>query len=146
MSKARGKWMRADHIVDQCYCDLCNGITRSEIMLKLQQGAYDGQEKGIGERTAYDYLNAALDRMHYDMEGQLEDIRADLYAKLLTVYADAMQANDRYSAIGALGTIIKLVGAAKEKTENNTNILVNADKEGITINFGFNKKEETNEN
>jgi hypothetical protein len=38
---------------------------------------------------------------------------------------------------------MKLTGVAKEKQQNN--IQVNANQEGITINFGFKKDEETNE-
>lgn len=137
----RKRWLTADHIVDQVYCDLCNGIARSEILLKLTQGIYDGQTRGIGERTAYDYLAAAMDRLHYDLEDKMEDLRADLYGKLLTVYNDAMKAGDRYSAIGALGTMIKLVGASNDKPQ--TNIQINSDKEGgVTVNFGFENKDE----
>jgi len=136
----RRKWLTADHIVDQCYCDLCNGVAKSDIILKLTQGLYDGQKRGIGERTAFDYLSAAMDRLHYDFEGQMEDLRADLYGKLLTVYNDAMQDGDRYSAIGALSTMIKLTGAANDKPQ--TNIQINSDKEGgVTVNFGFKSDE-----
>lgn len=139
-TKTRRRWLDADHIVDQCYCDLCNGVARSEIVLKLTQGLYDGQKKPMGERNAYDYLAAAMDRLHYDMEKDLENIRADLYGKLLTVYNDAMKEGDRYSAIGALGTMIKLVGAAKDKPQ--TAIQINSDKEGgVTVNFGFKSDE-----
>ena len=59
----------------------------------------------------------------------------------MTVYNDAMKEGDRYSAIGALGTMIKLVGAAKDKPQ--TAIQINSDKEGgVTVNFGFDKKDE----
>lgn len=136
----REKWLRADHIVDQVYCDLCNGKSKSECLLKLTSGQYDGQERPIKERTAYDYIASAVDRLHYDMEAQMEDIRADLYGKLLTVYNDAMMNNDRYSAIGALSTMMKLVGADKSQQ---TNIQINNNTDGVTINFGFKKEEET---
>lgn len=137
----RERWLRADHIVDQVYCDLCNGISKSDIIMKFANCQYDGQKKSIGERTAQDYIASAVDRLHYDMEAKQEDLRADLYGKLLTVYNDAMQANDRYSAIGALQTIMKLTGCMIQQPQ--TAIQINSDKEGgVTVNFGFEKKDE----
>ena len=134
-------WADADHIVDQVYCDLCNGVAKSEIVLKFKECLYDGQKKSIGYRTATDYINAAMNRLHFDMEADFADMRADLYGKLLAVYNDAMEKNDRYSAIGAITTIMKLCGVGNDKPQ--TAIQINSDKEGgVTVNFGFEKKDE----
>ena len=139
------KWLKADKIVDEIYVDLCNGLTKSDVIQKMSEGLYENQNgKGIKERTAIDYLNAAQQRMAYDFESQAEEMRADLYTKLLSVYADAVQKNDRYNAIQAVQTIMKLTGVALDKPQNN--IQVNANKEGIQISFGFKKDEETDEN
>jgi hypothetical protein len=135
------KWLTADHIVDQCYCDIVNGLAHSEVLNKLKEGVYDGQTKGISYRTAKDYLDAALQRLHYDFESQMEDIRADLYAKLLSVYNDAMKNNDRYNAVGALNTIMKLTGASMDKPQ--TAIQINGSEDGkVVVNFGFNNIDE----
>lgn len=137
----KNRWLTADHIVDQVYCDKLNGLSTSEIVVKFANCQYDGQKKAIKERTAQDYIASAVDRLHYDMESKQEDLRADLYGKLLTVYNDAMQANDRYSAIGALQTIMKLTGCMIQQPQ--TAIQINSDKEGgVTVNFGFEKKDE----
>lgn len=139
------RWLKADKIVDEIYVDLCNGLTKSDVVQKMSEGLYENQNgKGIKERTAIDYLNAAQQRMAYDFESQAEEMRADLYTKLLSVYADAVQKNDRYNAIQAVQTIMKLTGCALDKPQNN--IQVNANKEGIQISFGFKKDEETDEN
>lgn len=139
------RWLKADKIVDEIYVDLCNGLTKSDVVQKMSEGLYENQNgKGIKERTAIDYLNAAQQRMAYDFESQAEEMRADLYTKLLSVYADAVQKNDRYNAIQAVQTIMKLTGVALDKPQNN--IQVNANKEGIQISFGFKKDEETDEN
>lgn len=137
------RWLRADKIVDEIYVDLCNGLTKSDVIQKMSEGLYENQNgKGIKERTAIDYLNAAQQRMAYDFESQAEEMRADLYTKLLSVYADAVQKNDRYNAIQAVQTIMKLTGVALDKPQNN--IQVNANKEGIQISFGFKKDSEEN--
>lgn len=145
LAKARGlvpfkrnRWMAADAIVDQVYVDLCNGLTRSEIIQKFANCQYNGQEKSINTRTAVDYLAAATDRLKYDAEEKAEEMRANLFGKLMTVYADALKSKDRYNAIQAINTLMKLTGVAVDKPQ--TAIQINSDKEnGVTINFGFKK-------
>ena len=66
-----------------------------------------------------------------------------MYAKLTSVYQEAIQKGDRYNAINAIQTLMKLTGVALDKPQNN--IQINANKEGININFGFKKEEETND-
>ena len=140
-SIAMDKWLRADKIVDEIYVDLCNGLTKSDVVQKMAEGLYEHQNgKAIKERTALDYLRAAMQRMAFDYEKDAEQLRADLYTKLTAVYADAVEHNDRYNAINALQTLMKLTGVAMDKPQNN--IQVNANKEGISINFGFKKEEE----
>ena len=132
------RWLTADHVVDQCYCDIVNGLAHSEVINKLKEGLYDGQTKGISYRTAKDYLDAAITRLHYDFESQMGDIRADLYAKLLSVYNDAMKNNDRFNANNALANLMKLTGASMDKPQ--TAIQINGSEDGkVIVNFGFNK-------
>lgn len=133
------RWLKADGIVSEVYIDICNGMTKSDVLEKLMSGLYEGQDKGLKIRTAQDYVAAAYKRMQYDFEAKAEEMRADLYNKLISVYADAVKANDRYNAIQAVNTIMKLTGVAQDKPQNN--IQVNANKEGIKISFGFNKDE-----
>lgn len=137
------KWMYADELVSLIYVDLANGATKSEVIEKLGKCAYEGQRNPIKKRTAIDYLNAAVQRMKYDFEAKAEELRADLYSKLTTVYADAIQKGDRYNAVQALNSLMKLTGVALDKQQ--TNIQLNANKEGVVINFGFKKEQETNE-
>lgn len=133
------RWLKTDEIVSEVYVDICNGMTKSDVLEKLMSGLYEGQDKGLKLRTAQDYVAAAYKRMQYDFEAKAEEMRADLYNKLISVYADAVKANDRYNAIQAVNTIMKLTGVAQDKPQNN--IQVNANKEGIKISFGFNKDE-----
>ncbi len=146
-AKAKGtnfsRWLKADKIIDEIYVDLCNGLTKSDVVQKMAEGLYENQNgKGIGERTALEYLKAALQRMAYNFESQAEEMRVDLYNKLISVYADAVQKGDRYNAIQAVNTIMKLTGVALDKPQ--TNIQLNANSDGVTINFGFNKDSEEN--
>lgn len=136
----RQRWLIADHIVDQVYCDMVNGIPNSEIILKFANCQFDGQKKPIKERTAFDYISAAKDRLMYDYEADMKELRADIYGKLLAVYNDAIEDADRTNALSALEKIMKL-GGINDKPQ--TAIQINSDKEGgVTVNFGFDKKDE----
>ena len=135
------RWMIADHIVDQVYCDKLNGLSTSEIYVKFANCKYEGQKKPIQERTAADYIAAAKSRLMYDYESDLKELRAEIYGKILAVYNDAVEEGDRMAALSAIDKIMKLGGMDKAQTA----IEINSDKEnGITINFGFNKEENAN--
>lgn len=140
---SKERWLTADKVVTEVYVDLCNGLTKSEVLEKLMGGMYESQKNPVKIRTAQDYVAAAYQRMHYDFEAKAEEMRADLYNKLISVYADAVQKNDRYNAVQAIQTIMKLTGVALDKPQNN--IQLNANKDGITINFGFKQDEETDD-
>lgn len=135
----KARWLIADHIVDQVYCDKLNGLSYSEIILKFANCAYDGQKKAIGARTACDYISAAKDRIMYDYESDMKELRADIYSKILAVYNDAVEEGDRTNALAALEKIMKL-GGISDKPQ--TAIQINSDKEnGITVNFGFSNED-----
>lgn len=139
----KAKWDTADRIVGLVYCDIINGLSTSDIIEKFAQCAYEGQEKPIKQRTATDYISAARRRLELDFQYEADELRHDLYAKMLAVYADAVEHNDRYNALIALDKVMKLTGCALDKQQNN--IQLNATSSGVTINFGFKKDEETNE-
>lgn len=138
-----GKWLNTDEIISDIYVDMANGYTNSDILEKLTKGMYEGQKKPLGVRTAQEYIAAARDRMHYDFESQAKVLREDLYNKLISVYADAIQNNDRYNALIAVDKIMKLTGVGQPNQQNN--IQVNANKEGIKISFGFTNDENDEE-
>lgn len=129
---AKERWLRADDLVDQVYTDMVNGKTNSEIIIKLKNCMYDEQKKPVKERAARDYLIAAKSRLKYDFEADMKDLRADVYGKLLAIYADAVENDDRGNALGALDKILKLGGIDKKEPS----IQINSN-DSIKINFGF---------
>lgn len=138
---SRHRWMIADHIVDQVYCDKLNGLSTTEIYVKFANCKYDGQKKPIAARTAADYISAAKDRLMYDYEADIKELRADIYGKILAVYNDAVEEGDRMAALNAIDKIMKLGGMDKPQTA----IQINSDKDGgVVVNFGFDKKEDEN--
>lgn len=141
--QTKQRWNVADKIVGLVYCDLINGLSTSDIIEKFAECAYEGQTKAIKMRTAQDYIRAARNRMELDFQYEADQLRHDLYAKMLAVYSDAVEHNDRYNALIALDKIMKLTGCALDKQQNN--IQLNATSSGVTINFGFKKDEETDD-
>ena len=134
----------ADDILDEVYCDICNGVARSDITQKLMKGFYKPQKKGMTYRTANEYYNTALDRMHYNTDvehARLKDIFYNRYESLLE---SAVKKGDIFNAKGILDSMAKIF-LGMDKQQNN--IQINNNKEGITIKFGFSKDEddETNE-
>jgi hypothetical protein len=137
---------RTDDILDEVYVDICNGVARSDITQKLMNGMYEnqnGQTKKMTYRTANEYYNTALDRMHFntDIEHQrLKDIFYNRYESLLET---AIRKDDIYNAKGILDSMAKIF-LGLDKQQNN--IQINNNSDGIVIKFGFDKKdEETND-
>lgn len=143
----------ADDILDLVYVDICNGVARSDIAQKLMKGLYEPQKRGMTYRTANEYYNCALDRMHYNTDvehARLKDIFYNRYESLLET---AIKKGDVFNAKGVLDSMAKIF-LGMDKQQNN--IQINNNKDGITIHFGFVKDDdediedqeviETNEN
>ena len=129
----------ADDILDEVYVDICNGVSRSDITQKLMKGFYEPQKRGMTYRTANEYYNCALDRMHYNTDvehARLKDIFYNRYESLLET---AIKKGDVFNAKGVLDSMAKIF-LGMDKQQNN--IQINNNKDGITIHFGFTKDED----
>lgn len=124
---------KADDLVSLVYVDICNGVSRSDVIQKLQLGEYGN--KPIKARQSAYYYNAALDRFAVDTDIEAEKLRDMFYARYETILAECMKRNDVFNARATLDSMAKIFLGVRD---NQTNIQVNSDKEGgITINFGF---------
>ena len=124
---------KADDLVSLVYVDICNGVSRSDVIQKLQLGEY-GNKPYKQRQSAY-YYNAALDRFAVDTDIEMEKLRDVFYSRYETILAECMKRNDLFNARATLDSMAKIFLGVRD---NQTNIQVNSDKEGgITINFGF---------
>jgi hypothetical protein len=90
-------------------------------------------------RTANEYYNCALDRMHFNTDiehARLKDIFYNRYESLLET---AIKKGDVFNAKGVLDSMAKIF-LGMDKQQNN--IQINNNKDGITIHFGFTKDED----
>ena len=129
----------ADDVLDGVYVDICNGVARSDITQKLMNGLYEPQKRGMTYRTANEYYNCALDRMHFNTDvehARLKDIFYNRYESLLET---AIKKGDVFNAKGVLDSMAKIF-LGMDKQQNN--IQINNNKDGITIHFGFTKDED----
>lgn len=134
-----------DDVLDDVYVDICNGVARSDITQKLMNGQYEsqkGQQKKMTYRTANEYWNTALDRMHYNTDiehAELKDIFYNRYEALLEA---AIKKNDIFNAKGVLDSMAKIFLVGDMKNSQNTQIEVNTKDSKVTISFGFKKDED----
>ena len=133
---------KADDLVSQVYCDIANGVSRSVVIDKIVKGVYDGMERPLAPRTAANYYNAALDRFAVDTDIEAEKLRQMFYTRYESLLEEAVKKGDLYNARGILDSMSRIFGVERKTAE--TAIQINNNKDGITVNFGFAKEEETN--
>jgi hypothetical protein len=133
----------ADDILDLVYCDIANGVARSDITQKLMKGFYEPQKKGMAYRQAQEYYNCALDRMHYNTDVEHARLKDIFYTRYESLLETAIKKDDIYNAKGILDSMAKIF-LGMDKQQNN--IQINNNKEGITIKFGFTKDDEDEKN
>lgn len=137
-------YTKADDLVSLVYVDIANGISRSDVLQKLQLGEYGN--KPYKARQAAFYYDAALDRFAEDTDVEMEKLRNIFYTRYESILQQCIENGDMYNARATLDSMCRIFGV-EQKTPQNA-IQINSDKEnGITINFGFdNIEEKTNEN
>lgn len=130
------EYNKADALVDLVYVDIANGVSRSEVIQKITKGVYEGMERPFCARTAAYYYNAALDRFAEDRNIESEKLRDMFFGRYESLLQEAVQKGDLYNARGILDSMARIFGVEK-KDAPQTAIQINNNKEGITVNFGF---------
>ncbi len=125
----------ADALVEQCYCDIANGVSRSTVIQKITQGAYEGMARPLAARTAANYYNAALDRFATDCDVEAERLRNMFYGRYEALLEEAVKKGDIYNARGILDSMSRIFGV--ERKTPDTAIQINGGGD-IKISFGFN--------
>ena len=128
------KYNGADETVSLIYVDIANGVSRSDCLQKVQEGLYNN--KSVGARQAAYYYNAALDRFAEDRNIESEKLRDMFFGRYESLLADAIKKGDLYNARGILDSMARIFGVER-KDAPQTAIQINNNKEGITVNFGF---------
>ena len=126
------KYQEIEDLISAISADIVNGVSRSDIIIKLKEGMYEEQSQPYKETTAANYYWAATKRLKEDREADIEALKDKLYSQYYQLYADAMLVGNTIGAKSVLDSIAKLfIGDTK-----NVNLNGKVD-EKITINFGF---------
>lgn len=126
---------KADELVTLVYCDIANGVSRSQIIDKITQGVYSGMERPLAARTAANYYNAALDRFAVDCDVEAEKLRNMFYGRYEALLEEAVKKADLYNARNILDSMSRIFGIERKMPDTQVNIQNNSD--SIKINFGF---------
>ena len=124
-----------EKVVIAVWIDLCNGVSRHDIMQKLENDLMlEGVETSrLTKSMKYKIISDAYAMAKEELEEQRDKQRELFYQRLLTVFNESMEANDRQSALKALDMFARFGGLYdKEKVEISGNLT-----ETVNISFGF---------
>ena len=134
-------YKRSEALIDEIYCDICNGASRSDVLEKMMGGIYEGcREHKYGYEQAEKYWLCALQRFEYDVRLSPNEIKNVLLGKYNAVYQDAIEMGDRSAAIRCLDSLAKIAGLFDNKPT--TAVQINSNDKEVTINFGLNNNDE----
>ena len=132
-----------DELIELMWIDLCAGVSRYQIMLKLDRDAYTGYETSkLSQASKYKYLQLAYSKCEGELQEEREKLRDLFYSRFLSVYEEAMENRDRQNAIRALDLASKIAGVYAEEKKD---ITLRGDIKA-TINFGIGEEENKEEN
>ena len=128
------KYQEIEDLIYALTCDIVNGVSRSDIITKLKEGLYKEHPKQYKESTAIAYYCTAMQRLKEDREIDAETLKDKLYSQYYQLYKDAIENGN---VIGAKAVLDSIAKTFLDVDKKNTNIQVNANTDGVTINFGF---------
>lgn len=131
---ANGSKYRKEDIVYRIYIDLVNGLTKYEVQKKIEEDAYPDKTSHYGKTQKWKFITDAYNMAKEECAEKLEQQREMMYNRILSVYNDSINNNDRKTALSALDQLSKLMGLYdnKQKVEVSGNL-----SQDITINFGM---------
>lgn len=125
-----------EKVVIAVWIDLCNGVSRHDIMQKLENDLMvEGVETSrLTKSMKYKVISDAYAMAKEELEEQRDKQRELFYQRLLTVFNESMEANDRQSALKALDMFARFGDLYNntQKVELSGNLT-----QDITINFGL---------
>jgi hypothetical protein len=130
-----------DDVIDEVYCDIANGVSRSDITQKLMKGLYKSQRREMKYGTAQQYYNTALDRMHFNTDIEHQRLKDVFFSRYESLLETAIKKGDVYNAKGVLDSMAKIFLADDIKNKSNAQIEVNAGDNKVTIKFGFDQED-----
>lgn len=134
--------LQREALLDEIMCDLVNGMSRFQIRRKLEEDQYESMETSNLKKTTHGTLiTDCFKRFKLDSRDEVDEARDIMYARILSIYEDAVSAGDRQAALKALDQLTKLQGLLDPLA----GIEKRPDQAKVTITFGISKDEENEE-
>lgn len=124
---------KADDLVELVYVDIANGVSRSNVIDKLQKGLYHNQP--YKARQAAYYYDAALSRFAVDCDVEDKKLRDMFYGRYEAILEQCIKNGDMYNARATLDSMARIFGIERKTPDTQVNIQNNS--ENIKISFGF---------
>lgn len=123
-------------MVEEIICDLTNGTSRYDILKKISEGLYEGNN-GITCTTANArrYITMAYKELAKNREGTMEELRDLFWTRFEEVYKEALEIGNLQVANTVIKDMMKIYGL---DTPQKVEVKV----EPIKLNWGFNNEEE----
>lgn len=123
---------RADRLLQEVLCDLVNGLTKNDIILKFAEKMYENQRKKIGEKQAKEYIKLAYLIMAEDRVQEQDKLRDQFYEQYMNLYNEALTNGNQQLAKQILDSMTKTF------LPDEKNIRLDANSDGdIIIDFSF---------
>lgn len=131
---AAKEFKRIDNVIDQVYCDICNGLTRDDIISKVMNSLYEGQKGKPRRDTAVKYYGAAINRIQGNMDEIDKNLAATLYTRYEMLFNEAMKKGDLRLSRDILNDVSRIFGPERDKT---LTVQADTNEKVLRISFGF---------
>ena len=126
-------------LVDEIMCDLLNGMSRFQVKRKLDEDQYETRKTSeLNDNSKNNLIVECFRRFALETKDERDAARDIMYARILSVYEDAITVHDRKSALQALRQLTDLQGLLIPEISRD-DILHTIP--AIQISFGCSKKE-----
>ena len=114
-------------LIEEVAVDLVNGVPKSEILQKLQDGIYEHvTSPTMSMVTSYRVYNAAMAKIRQDSEDSITEKRELLWSRYENLYRESLELGNHMNARACLSDMARIFGLQapeqKEVTLTNTKI------------------------
>lgn len=105
------KQLIREALVDEIMCDLLNGMSRFQVRRKLEEDQYETRKTSdMNYCKKMELIAECFKRFALETKDERDAARDIMYARILSVYEDAITVHDRKSALQALKQLTDLQG------------------------------------
>lgn len=105
------KQLIREALVDEIMCDLLNGMSRFQVRRKLEEDQYETRKTSdMNYQKKMELIAECFKRFALETKDERDAARDIMYARILSVYEDAITVHDRKSALQALKQLTDLQG------------------------------------